>query len=156
MQLTRQVKQPAGLLLTHHLFKLLIMYIMQNEGMLRHPISQKIMPDWLMKWQPILLFSLLLMVWFTVSSHIHQLDPTATVIDQGMWLMVILSMISFLLIVALCWWLLSHFWVMMGLPTLSSMVSQFNILSLWQQLGLYWASFVMLLLAASACLIALC
>lgn len=34
--------------------------------------------------------------------------------------------------------------------------SQFNTLMLWQQLSFYWASFGLLLLAASICLAAIC
>ncbi|MNY70658.1 hypothetical protein D3C86_2088380 [compost metagenome] len=41
-----------------------------------------------------------------------------------------------------------QFWISMGLPALGNMVSQYKELTVWQQLGFYWASFALLLLAA--------
>ena len=104
----------------------------------------------------IVLFVSLLLIWCFAPGLILQFDNTAGSIDQSIWLLIILSLISFLLITALCWWLLHRAWSMMGLPSVSTMVSQFNSLTSWQQLGFYWASFVSLLLAALGCLIAIC
>jgi hypothetical protein len=131
------------------------MFTISTIGMLRPSFFE----DWrtlYIRWQPALLFSVLLFIWFFTAMRLHKIDPTSSLIDQGIWLMVILSLISFLLILALCWWLLQHFWLIMGLPGLSSIFSNFNTLSSWQQLGFSWASFFMLLLAASECLKALC
>ncbi|MBB6503017.1 hypothetical protein [Pedobacter cryoconitis] len=103
-----------------------------------------------------LLFIGLLMVWCFAPLWLHKIDETAGNIDQSIWLLVILSLISFMLITGLCWWLLQKFWLAAGLPSFRTMVSQFNTLSLWQQLGFYWASFALLLLVASVCLSAIC
>ena len=108
------------------------------------------------KWPPLLLFAGLLVLWTTASKWLHHIDGTAAGVDQSIWLLVILSMIVFLLLTALCWWLVHCFWIVAGLPPLSNMVSQFHTLKLCQQLGFYWACFAALLLAASLCLGGIC
>ena len=106
--------------------------------------------------KPLLALFFLLICWFTGPLVLRNIDGTAGSVDQGIWLLVILSLISFMLVAGLCWWLLQRFWLMAGLPAFSLMVSQFKTLPLWQQLGFYWASFALLLLAASICLSAIC
>jgi hypothetical protein len=103
-----------------------------------------------------LVFVILLLIWALAPLGLRQLDQTAGSIDQSIWLLVLLGMICFLLLLALCWWLLQIFWTVMQLPSLKSMVLQFNTLTVWQQLSFYWASFFLLLLAAMGCLCAVC
>ena len=107
-------------------------------------------------WKSVLLFMLLILVWFTFPVYIHQADPNAGTVDQGIWMLVILSLIVFLLILALCWWLLQHYWGQLGLPDLQHILSQFKTLSSWQQIIFFWVSFVSLLLAAEVCLLSIC
>ncbi|MCX2478347.1 hypothetical protein OQY15_04550 [Pedobacter sp. MC2016-15] len=107
-------------------------------------------------WKPWLIFLLLLSIWFIPATMIHQIDPTAVAPDQSQWLMVILSLITFLMIMAICWWLLNRHWQLIGLPPVSQMVSHFKLVTLWQQLVFYLLSFALVLLAALACLIAIC
>lgn len=101
-----------------------------------------------------LLFGLLILLWFTAPKVIHLNDSTAGYIDPSIWLLILLALISFLMLLALCWWLLKHFWMMLNLPALGLMVSQFKFLELWKQLGFYFACFALLLLAGVACLAA--
>ena len=108
------------------------------------------------KWLPLILFVVLLLLWTTASKWLHHVDGTAAGVDQSIWLLVILSMLAFLLMASLCKWLLDRFWILAGLPPLSIMVSQFHTLNLCQQLGFYWACFAALLLAASICLGGIC
>ncbi|MBB5439649.1 hypothetical protein HDC92_003345 [Pedobacter sp. AK017] len=61
-------------------------------------------------------------------------DPMAGYIDQSIWLLVLFSMICFMLVTGLCWWLLQRFWLSLGLPALGDMIEQFNSLVLWQKL----------------------
>jgi len=103
-----------------------------------------------------LFFLFLLVLWCFAPPWLRLFDETAGSIDQSIWLLILLSLISFLLIVSLCWWLLQRFWETAGLPSFSKMVSQFNTLLLWQQLSFYWLSFALLLLVASVCLNAIC
>ena len=105
---------------------------------------------------PALLFIFLLLTWFFLPGLLRQLDETAGSVDQSIWLLVLLSLIGFLLICGLCWWLLRYFWMVLELPSIKKMVSQFKFLPLWQQLSFYYASFALLLLAAMGCLIAIC
>lgn len=111
---------------------------------------------WFIRWQPLLLFLFLLLLWGSSHLWLHRIDETAAGVDQSIWLLIILSLSTFLLLSALCWWLLQRFWLSAGLPPLKIMVSQFDTLSLWQQLGFYLASFSLLLVAASVCLNAIC
>ncbi len=106
--------------------------------------------------KPVLLFILLLLCWFFLPALLHQIDETAGNVDQSIWLLVVLSLIGFLLICGLCWWMLRYFWMILELPSIDQMVSQFKFLPLWQQLSFYYASFALLLLAAMGCLIAIC
>lgn len=108
------------------------------------------------EWEPLLLWSLLLLIWFVTPGWLRYIDPTIAVPDNGIWLLIILSLIAFLILLGLCLWLLHLFLVKTGLPALSTMVSQFKTLMLWQQLGFYFACLALLLLAASTCLVAIC
>jgi len=104
---------------------------------------------------PYLLFVLLLLLWFTVPPFISLFDPAAGMIDPGIWQLILLSLICFLLIIALCWWLIRQFWQHLGLPHIKDMVTQFRTLTSWQQQKLYWVSFVLLLFLAAAVLSAI-
>ena len=84
------------------------------------------------------------------------LYPLSGSLDQNIWLLIILSMICFLTITGLCWWLLQRFWQSLGLPAFSKLVSQFNSLESWQQLGLYLFCFALLLFTAIGSLVAIC
>ena len=101
-----------------------------------------------------LLFSLLILLWFAAPKLIQLNDSTAGYIDPSIWLLILLALISFLMLLALCWWLLKQFWRTLGLPALGLMVSQFKFLESWKQLGFYFACFALLLLAGVACLAA--
>ncbi len=108
------------------------------------------------RWQLIWLLLILLSIWSLAPFALHKIDQTAAGIDQTIWLLIILSLIAFLLVTALCWWLLERFWLMAGLPQFSTLVSQFYTLSPWQQLVFYLSSFALLLVAASVCLAGIC
>ncbi|WP_316793330.1 hypothetical protein [Pedobacter frigoris] len=67
--------------------------------------------------------------------------------------LLLMNLCSFMVIVALCWWLLQRAWVAMGLPEFENMVLQFKEMNICRQLGFYFASFVLLLWAAVTCLV---
>jgi hypothetical protein len=102
-----------------------------------------------------LLFGLLLLLWPLLQHLLMGSDPTVGYVDPNIWLLILLSLICFLLVTGLCWWLLQQFWMSLGLPALGSMVLQFKELTLWQRIGFYWASFGLLLLAAVGVLTAI-
>jgi len=116
-----------------------------DEGRYEHKASE-----------PMLLFVCLLLLWCFAPLLLQRIDQTVGNVDQSIWLLIILSLISFLLICALCWWLLKHFWMAMDLPNINTMISHFKTLALWQQLSFLWGSFALLLLAAMGCLVAIC
>ena len=95
-----------------------------------------------------LLFLGLLTLWLCVQRLILNSDPTIGPLDPNIWLLLVFSLISFLVLLGMVWWLLGKVWATLGLPALNNMVLQFNTLHLWQQLGFYWASLCLLLLAA--------
>lgn len=102
-----------------------------------------------------LLLAILFLIWPVAQYVITSTDPTMGSIDPNIWLLLLLSLICFMVITGLCSWLLQQFWTSLGLPVLGTMVLQFKELSVWQQLGFYWASFVCLLLAAVGVLTAI-
>jgi hypothetical protein len=114
------------------------------------------------KWQPVkmhyplVLLALLLLLWWSAPFWMYRLDPTAALADPGLWSLLLLGIIAFLLLLGICRLVLESFWDLLGLPPVEEMVLQFKELELWQQLAFYWASFALLLLAATVCLAAIC
>ncbi|WP_285054547.1 hypothetical protein [Pedobacter ginsengisoli] len=96
-----------------------------------------------------------LMALWSVVTEFFSSPEISTGINQSVPIMIVLSLISFLALVHLCWWLLQRFWLSVGLPGLSSMVLQFSSLELWKQLGFFWLSFALLLLTGLGCLVAI-
>jgi hypothetical protein len=102
------------------------------------------------------LLGLLLLLWPLMQRIVRFNDVTVGYIDPNIWLLILLSFIAFLMMVGVVWWLLQRYWVTFGLPGLRNMVSQFNGLELWQQLGFFYLWFALLLMAGVGCLIAIC
>ncbi|TKC06174.1 hypothetical protein [Pedobacter frigoris] len=67
--------------------------------------------------------------------------------------LLLMNLTSFMVIVALCWWLLQRAWVAMGLPEFENMVLQFKEMNICRQLGFYFASFVLLVWAVVSLLV---
>lgn len=103
-----------------------------------------------------LLLGLLVLLWVSGNHWMQILYPLSGSLDQNIWLLIILSLICFLTITGLCWWLLQRFWQSLGLPAFSELVSKFNALESWQQLGLYLFCFALLLFTAIGSLVAIC
>jgi hypothetical protein len=104
----------------------------------------------------ILFFGLLLLLWISGNHWMPALYPQTGSLDQNIWLLIILSMICFLAITGICWWLLQRFWLALELPPFTTMVSQFKSLAPWQQLGFYLFCFAVLLFSAVGSLAAIC
>jgi hypothetical protein len=100
------------------------------------------------------IFCSLLLLWFVLPQLFN--NPFLGAIDPNIWLLIVLSIICFLALTALCWWILEIFWKGLQLPSFYSLMFNFKLLTPWFQLGFYWASFALLLLAAVGCLIAIC
>ncbi len=95
-------------------------------------------------------------LWPLLQGFVFSADPTRGFIDGSIWLLVMIGLACFGLIVGIAWWLLNHFWFVLGLPDRGEMVSRFNTLELWQQLSFFWLSFALLLLAGLGCLAVVC
>lgn len=98
---------------------------------------------------------ILLLLWPFAQSVVTYGDERIGIIDPNIWMLMLLSMICFMVVIGLCWWVLQRFWLSLGLPGLGSMVSQFKALESWQQLSFYWASFALLLLTMQGVLSAI-
>ena len=96
-----------------------------------------------------------LMVLWSLVTEFFSSPEISTGINQSVPILIVLGLISFLVLVHLCWWLLHRFWLGIGLPALGSMVLQFSSLELWKQLGFFWLSFALLLLTGLGCLAAI-
>lgn len=103
------------------------------------------------------LLIIMLLLWPFAQQMVFSFDETAGYIDPGnMVLLVLISLITFIVIVVLSGWLLQRFLAAQNLPGMGVMVLQFRKLELWQQLGFYWASFALLLLAAAMSVMGIC
>ncbi|RZJ17276.1 MAG: hypothetical protein EON51_17895 [Acinetobacter sp.] len=89
---------------------------------------------------------ILLLLWFTLPKILALWQPTVGLLDAGIWQLVLLSLLCFLALLSLSWWLLNRYWQILRLPDLHYLVSQFKTLTPWQQSVLYWASFALLFL----------
>ena len=103
-----------------------------------------------------LLFGLLALLWVTGTRALESDPMAAAMDDRNLYLLIIMSLICFLGLLSLCWWLLQIAWRSLKLPAINSLVMDFKDLELWQQLGFVWASFALLLLAAVGSLMAIC
>ncbi|WP_449440011.1 hypothetical protein [Pedobacter steynii] len=104
-----------------------------------------------------LLLTILALLWPFAQQMVFNSDETAGYIDPGsMVQLLLMSLITFIVIVVLSGWLLKRFLAAQNLPGMGIMVLQFRKLELWQQLGFYWASFALLLLAAAMSVMAVC
>ncbi|EDM37883.1 hypothetical protein PBAL39_15699 [Pedobacter sp. BAL39] len=106
--------------------------------------------------EPLILFLLMLLLWFSAPGYLREMDSSTGTVDQSIWLLILLSIMTFLLLIGLCWWLLQRFLLATTLPSIGTMVSKFNLLSIWEQYMFYLASFALLLLAALFSLLAIC
>jgi len=103
------------------------------------------------------LLTIMVLLWPFAQQMVFSFDETAGYINPGsMALLVLISLITFIVIVVLSGWLLQRFLAAQNLPGMGVMVLQFRKLELWQQLGFYWASFALLLLAAAMSVMAVC
>ena len=103
-----------------------------------------------------LVFVIMVLLWPLLQRMVRNLDVTAGYVDPSIWVLILLALICFMGMIGLSWWVVKRFWMALGLPALGGMVLQFNELLLWQQLGFYFASFALLLLAGVGCLAAIC
>ncbi|WP_084237600.1 hypothetical protein [Pedobacter africanus] len=99
------------------------------------------------------LFVLLMLIWGGITSFLDNPEMT-TGINQSVPLMVVLSLVTFLLLLELSWWLFIRFWLRMGLPGMDRMVLHFEDLQVWQKLAFLWASFCLVLLVGLGCVVA--
>ena len=105
---------------------------------------------------PVILSLLILGVLYqSLPFWIYHTDPTAALPDAGIWSLLFIALISFLILLLLSGYLFKASLQELGLPHLSSLVLKFQTLTLWQQYIFYWASFALVLLTAVGCVAAI-
>jgi len=106
--------------------------------------------------EPYLLFSAFSALWIYAPAYLRAADDTVGMIDQSILLLVLLSIMIFLIVLSLCWWLMQHFLQLVGLPSINNMVSHFNLLELWQKFILYTVLFWSLVWGFVLTILAIC
>lgn len=97
------------------------------------------------------LMLVLLALWGIVTKVFSSPEMSAG-INQSVPIMIVIALITFLILLYLCWWLLDRYWQRVGLPGIEILVLQFKRIRAWEQLGFYWLCFALLLLAGLGCL----
>ncbi|WP_285055516.1 hypothetical protein [Pedobacter ginsengisoli] len=105
-------------------------------------------------WKVVVLFVILVLLWPMVQQLLFRFDMTSGYVDLSIMVLVVISLICFLGLIGLCWWLFNRFLLVFELPEIGSMVLQFNDLTLWQRLGFYYGVYALLLLAGVGCFVA--
>ncbi|MBB6237537.1 hypothetical protein HDC90_002159 [Pedobacter sp. AK013] len=102
--------------------------------------------------EKLMLATILILGWLTLPNLLKTFEPTAALLDAGIWQLLLLGILCYMALLQIAWWLLYRFWLGLGLLKLTDMVLQFKQLNSWQQLRFFWASFALLFLAGIACL----
>ena len=76
-------------------------------------------------------------VLFYLGRELQQLNPSIGVLDFSIWQLVVVSIVSFMGLASLSWWLLKRAWAQLSLPAIEHMVLHFKELTLWQQFICY-------------------
>ena len=105
-------------------------------------------------WRVVLLFVILVLMWPMVQQQLFKFDVTVGYVDLSILVLIVISLICFLGLIGLCWWLLQRFLLVYELPGFGSLVLRFNEMELWVQLGFYFACYALLLLAGVGCFVA--
>lgn len=100
------------------------------------------------------LMGILLVLWVVVTLFFSSPELSAG-INQSIPLMVVLSMITYLILMEISLWLFNRFLMRMGCPPIEEMVLKFKELGEWQQLIFLWACYALVLLAGAICLSAI-
>lgn len=96
----------------------------------------------------VLLGIIAVLLWFSAPKLFVLPNGNSEEIATSIGLMLLLSLISFSLVLGLTGVLLYRFWLRLGLPALEDMVLGFKTLELWEQLKFAIALFALLLLGA--------
>lgn len=97
---------------------------------------------------------LVLMLLWAAVTHLMSSPEMSSGINQSVPIMIVISLITFLVLLYVSWWLLERFWQRVGLPEIGSIVLQYKEMNTWHQLGFYFLSFALLVLIALGCLAA--
>ncbi|HMI02589.1 MAG TPA: hypothetical protein VK541_08920 [Pedobacter sp.] len=105
-------------------------------------------------WRVVVLFGILVLMWPMVQQQLFRFDSTVGYVDPSILVLIVISLICFLGLIGLCWWLLQRFLLVFELPGFGSLVLRFNEMEVWVQLGFYFACYALLLLAGVGCFVA--
>ena len=69
------------------------------------------------------LMAVLLLLW-SIITNVFSIPEISTGINMSVPIMIVISMIAFLILLYLSWWLLERLWQRVGLPAIGSLVLQ--------------------------------
>ena len=78
------------------------------------------------------LMIVLMLLWSAVTNLFSSPEFSAG-INQSVPIMIVISLITFLILLYLSWWLLERLWERIGLPGIGNMVLHFKKIRIWQQ-----------------------
>ncbi len=99
-------------------------------------------------------FALALTLWLTIPNWL-QPYPHITFADPGIWHLILLGMLLWLLTQALSTYLFHKTLIVLGFPTIKTLILEFNTLTTWQKYILYYVLFTLWWLTLLLCLMAI-
>ncbi|WP_316794661.1 hypothetical protein [Pedobacter frigoris] len=97
---------------------------------------------------------IVLLVWYTAPLLFDLPQGNSFEIAKSIGLMLVLALVAFVMVIAVCWWLLGRVLVVLELPLIGSMVLRFNELELWEQVRVCFGLFALFVFAAVGVIVA--
>ncbi|TKC08995.1 hypothetical protein [Pedobacter frigoris] len=97
---------------------------------------------------------IVLLVWYTAPLVFELPLGNSIEIAKSIGLMLVLALVAFVVVLAVCWWLLNRMLVALALPGIGDMVLCFNELTLWEQVKVFFGLFALFVFAAVGVIVA--
>ncbi|WP_316788781.1 hypothetical protein [Pedobacter frigoris] len=97
---------------------------------------------------------IVLLVWYSAPLLFELPQGNSIEIAKSIGLMLVLALAAFVVVIAVCWWLLGRVLVVLELPLIGSIVLRFNELELWEQVKVCFGLFALFVFAAVGVILA--
>ncbi|WP_316794552.1 hypothetical protein [Pedobacter frigoris] len=104
--------------------------------------------------QWVLQLVIVLLVWYTAPLVFDLPQGNSFEIAKSIGLMLVLALVAFVVVIAVCWWLLNRMLVALALPGTGDMVLYFYELELWEQVRVCFGLFALFVFAAVGVIVA--
>ena len=91
---------------------------------------------------------IVLLFWYAAPLVFELPQGNSMEIAKSIGLMLVLAVVAFVVVIAICWWLLNRMLVALALPDIGDMVLCFNELTLWEQVKVCFGLFALFVFAA--------